>query len=31
MPLERMRVGTNSDRASHAQMPGPTAKNAMKE
>src|SRR5674476_849405 len=30
MPLERMRVGINSDNASHTQTPGPTAKNAMK-
>ena len=31
MPLERMRVGINSDRASHTHTPGPTAKNAMKQ
>ena len=30
MPLERMRVGINSDSASHTQTPGPTAKKAMK-
>src|ERR1035438_5119852 len=30
MPLERMRVGINSERASHTQTPGPIAKNAMK-
>src|ERR1700688_1807418 len=30
MPLERMRVGINSERASHTQTPGPMAKNAMK-
>src|SRR5580700_5738684 len=30
MPLERMRVGINSDSASQTQTPGPTAKNAMK-
>ncbi len=30
MPLERMRVGINSDSASHTHTPGPTAKNAMK-
>ncbi len=31
MPLERMRVGINSDSASQTQTPGPTAKNAMKQ
>src|SRR5208283_1955599 len=30
MPLERMRVGINSDSASHTHTPGPTAKNDMK-
>src|ERR1700729_2300030 len=30
MPLERMRVGISSDRASHTHTPGPMAKNAMK-
>src|ERR1035437_5461532 len=30
MPLERMRVGINSDSASQTQTPGPTAKKAMK-
>src|SRR5580658_3963931 len=30
MPLERMRVGINSESASQTQNPGPTAKNAMK-
>src|SRR6267154_3522879 len=30
MPLERMRVGINSESASQTQTPGPTAKNAMK-
>src|SRR6266542_4300862 len=30
IPFERMRVGINSDRASHTHTPGPTAKNAMK-
>src|SRR6267154_2804236 len=30
MPLERMRVGINSESASHTQTPGPMAKNAMK-
>src|SRR5271170_6743189 len=30
MPLERMRVGINSERASHTHTPGPMAKNAMK-
>src|SRR5437879_9461632 len=30
MPLERMRVGINSESASHTHTPGPTAKNAMK-
>src|SRR5450432_1392374 len=30
MPLERMRVGINSERASHTHTPGPTAKKAMK-
>src|SRR5215469_8527909 len=30
MPLERMRVGINSESASHTQTPGPTAKRAMK-
>src|SRR5438874_5445425 len=30
MPLERMRVGINSDNASQTQTPGPTAKKAMK-
>src|SRR5277367_7040311 len=30
MPLERMRVGINSESASHTQTPGPTAKNDMK-
>ena len=29
IPLERMRVGINSERASHTQTPGPMAKNAM--
>src|SRR5271156_4082938 len=29
MPLERMRVGINSESASHTQTPGPMAKNAM--
>src|SRR5271157_2599062 len=29
MPLERMRVGINSERASHTHTPGPIAKNAM--
>src|SRR5580692_10765363 len=29
MPLERMRVGINSERASHTHTPGPTAKDAM--
>src|SRR5271170_1419951 len=29
MPLERMRVGINSESASHTHTPGPTAKNAM--
>src|ERR1700719_276795 len=28
MPLERIRVGINSDRARHTQTPGPSAKNA---
>src|SRR5664279_2778619 len=31
MPLERIRVGINSESASHTQTPGPTAKNAMKQ
>src|ERR1700686_1310960 len=30
IPLERMRVGINSESASHTQTPGPIAKNAMK-
>src|SRR5579859_3154049 len=30
IPLERMRVGISSERASHTQTPGPTAKKAMK-
>src|SRR5271166_5244948 len=30
MPLERMRVGINSESASQTQTPGPTAKKAMK-
>src|SRR5579872_2237982 len=30
MPLERMRVGINSDSASHTHTPGPMAKNAIK-
>src|SRR5438045_1657092 len=30
MPLERIRVGINSDNANQTQTPGPTAKNAMK-
>ena len=30
MPLERMRVGISSDRASHTHTPGPTAKKPMK-
>src|SRR4030081_1509821 len=30
MPLERMRVGINSESASHTHTPGPIAKNAMK-
>src|ERR1035437_6738308 len=30
MPLERMRVGINSDSASQTQTPGPMAKNAVK-
>src|SRR5579863_5315912 len=29
IPLERMRVGINSDSASHTQTPGPIAKKAM--
>jgi hypothetical protein len=29
MPLERMRVGINSERASQTQTPGPSAKNPM--
>src|SRR5271168_4004121 len=29
MPLERIRVGINSESASHTQTPGPIAKNAM--
>src|SRR5208282_3844515 len=29
MPLERMRVGINSESASHTHTPGPTAKNAI--
>src|SRR5665213_442312 len=29
MPLERMRVGINSESASQTQTPGPTAKKAM--
>src|SRR5580692_6189951 len=29
MPLERMRVGINSESASQTHTPGPTAKNAM--
>src|ERR1017187_2832150 len=29
MPLDRMRVGINSDSASQTQTPGPRAKNAM--
>ena len=29
IPLERMRVGINSDRASQTHTPGPTAKNAI--
>ena len=29
MPLERMRVGINSESASHTHTPGPIAKNAM--
>src|SRR6202158_77141 len=29
MPLERMRVGINSESASHTHTPGPMAKNAM--
>src|SRR5208282_2917720 len=29
IPLERMRVGINSERASHTHTPGPIAKNAM--
>ena len=31
MPLERMRAGISSDKASHTQTPGPVAKNAMNE
>ena len=31
MPLERMRVGINSDSASQTHTPGPMAKNAMKQ
>ena len=30
MPLERMRVGINSESASQTHTPGPMAKNAMK-
>src|SRR6059058_5346467 len=30
MPFERIRVGINSERASHTQTPGPIAYNAMK-
>src|ERR1039458_6963051 len=30
MPLERIRVGINSESASHTHTPGPIAKNAMK-
>src|SRR5216683_2841372 len=30
MPFERMRVGINSERASHTHTPGPIAKKAMK-
>src|SRR5450755_4234575 len=30
MPLERMRVGINSESASHTHTPGPIAKNAIK-
>src|ERR1700687_3575046 len=30
IPLERMRVGINSESASHTQTPGPIAKKAMK-
>src|SRR5208282_378796 len=30
MPLDRMRVGINSESASQTQTPGPTAKKAMK-
>src|SRR4051812_13974824 len=30
MPLERMRVGINSERASQTHTPGPMAKNAIK-
>src|SRR6267142_692356 len=30
IPLERMRVGINSESASHTHTPGPIAKNAMK-
>src|SRR5579864_2405213 len=29
IPLDRMRVGINSDSASHTHTPGPMAKNAM--
>src|SRR3954465_1476386 len=31
IPFERMRVGMSSERASHTQTPGPTAKKAMKQ
>src|SRR5579864_8881855 len=30
IPWERIRVGINSESASHTHTPGPTAKNAMK-
>src|SRR5271155_4925679 len=31
MPFERIRVGINSESASHTHTPGPMAKNAMKK